>query len=408
MKVLQVNTSYKYGGSTGRIVYDLKQTMNEQGIKNYVAFGYEYSQTNDLDTLKMQSIPYLKYSILKTRLLGRHGFYNIRSTKRLLEYIEKINPDVIHLHNLHNHYINVEILFNYIKSKNIPILWTLHDCWAFTGWCAYFDYIGCRKWQSSCHHCPSLRDYPYTWFFDRSQSNFKRKKQAFCGVDNLTIVTPSLWLSNLVTKSFLKNYPIKVINNGVDLNIFRPLASRSEVKERLGLKGKKMILAIAMHFAKRKGVEFLLQLPEILKEDEYLVLVGLDEHERKLFSRRNCVCILRTSNVEELVELYSAADVFVNPTLEDNFPTTNIEALACGTPVVTFNTGGSIESIDRNTGFITKYNCVEDLYKCIQDIFSNKKMYQTTCRNRSVNLYDKKSLYNQYIELYKKLSSNHD
>ena len=198
MRILQINTVYKNGGSTGRIVYDLSEVMRCEDIESFIAFGYEYSKTNDPNTYKIESIPILKFNILKTRVLGKHGFYNQGVTKNLIKWIVNLKPDIIHLHNLHNHYINIELLFDYIKKSNIPVVWTLHDCWSFTGWCVHFENVGCDKWKSGCHHCPSLKDYPFTWFFDRSKEIYRDKIRIFKGVKNLTIVTPSQWLANLV------------------------------------------------------------------------------------------------------------------------------------------------------------------------------------------------------------------
>ncbi|MCD8291870.1 MAG: glycosyltransferase, partial [Prevotella sp.] len=395
MRILQINTTYKNGGSTGRIAYDLKNTIENNGMEAYVAFGFEYVKTNDDNTFKLECIPELKWNILKTRIFARHGFYNINSTKRLLNYIDRIKPDIIHLHNIHNHYVNVEMLFDYIKKHNIPVVWTLHDCWSFTGWCAYFDYANCDRWKTLCHDCPCNHDYPFTWFFDRSSENYEKKKTVFNGVKNLTIVTPSEWLSNLVKQSYLKNYPVKVINNGVDISVFKPLESK--IKEELNISGKKMILAMGMTLNKRKGIEYLMKLRKELNDDERLVLVGVKASDKSKIETDKCICMERTSNIQRLVELYSAADVFINPTLEDNFPTTNIEALSCGTPVVTFNTGGSVESVDESTGHIVEKGNLKSLLDSIRYVCDKGKIfYSDNCRTKAVKLYNKYTQYGKY------------
>lgn len=398
LKVLQINTFYQFG-STGRIVRDLKILCEQQSIEAYAAFGSEIDN-GDRNILCLQSILRRKLNILRTRLFGCHGFYNEEETKRLIKWIEDTRPDVIHLHNIHNHFVHVGRLFEYIKEHDIPVIWTLHDCWPFTGHCAYFDYVHCDKWKVGCHHCPSLREYPPTWFFDRTDKNYKLKKNTFIEVKNLTLVTPSRWLADLTRESFLKDYPVEVINNGVDVNVFRP--TENDIKEQLGISGKKMLLAMATTFDRRKGTECLSQLPKLLNDDEVLVLVGLAEDQKKVFSQERCIGLGRTNNVKELAAYYSAADVFINPTLEDNFPTTNIEALACGTPVVTFRTGGSPESVDDSVGCVVeKGNLQAMLQSCREIISRGKDFYSTNCVVKARRLYNKDIQYMKYIELYK-------
>jgi glycosyltransferase involved in cell wall biosynthesis len=408
MKVLQINTVYKNGGSTGRIVYDLHNLCNRHNIDSYVAYGYEFVPLQDSqyeNTYKMCSLLEMQWSKLQTRILGQHGFYNTNQTRRLINWVEQIKPDIIHLHNLHNHYLNVAILFDYLKKNDIPVIWTLHDCWSFTGWCAYFDYVDCNKWKTGCHNCPALNEYPYTWFFDRSKSNYLIKKELFNGVNNLTLVPPSEWLGALTRDSFLKNYPVKVINNGVDTDIFKPL--ETQIKQHLGIEGKKMILAVAAGLSRRKGGEFLLSLPEMLNDDEVLVLLGVTEKQLKELPKEKCIGITYTNSTAELAEIYSAADVFVNPTLEDNFPTTNIEALACGTPVITFNTGGSVEVIEDSTGFVVEQGDMEAMLWAIRKILrKGKSDYSKRCSQKALTAYNKDEQYMKYIQLYRQVLSN--
>lgn len=403
MKILQINTVYKNGGSTGRIVFDLKQTIGKNGNEAFVAFGYEYSKTDDENTYMMERIPELKLSILQTRLFAEHGFYNQSQTKKLLKWIDTIKPDVIHIHNLHNHYMNVELLFDYIKEHNIPVVWTLHDCWSFTGWCAYFDYADCDKWKTVCHDCPNIHGYPYTWFFDKSKKNYGRKKKCFCGVENLTIVTPCEWLKMLVQESYLNNYPVKVINNGIDIDIFKPTSS--DFRRNHGLEYKKMILAVMMSASKRKGIDIIYDLANKINiDEEAIVIVGLKEDEIVKLPQ-GTMGITRTSNVKELAEIYSAADVFINPTLEDNFPTTNLEALACGTPLATFYTGGSPESVDEHTGIVAAEKNADVLLEAIRAIYSNgKEYYSYYCRKKAEELYSKELFAAKYMKLYREIS----
>lgn len=402
MKILQLNTVYLNGGSTGRIVYDLQKIHERNGIDSYVAYGYKTSNNIVDNTMCLQGWWRRKWNILKTRLFASHGFYNVTETKRLIKYMDEVKPDIIHLHNIHNHYVNVEMLFVYIKKLKIPVVWTLHDCWPFTGWCAYFDYVHCNKWATGCHHCPSKKDYPFTWFFDKSESNYQKKKEVFSGVKNLTLVTPSRWLADLTRESFLREYPVMVINNGTDTEVFRPM--NTDLKERLGITGKKMILAIAAKLAKRKGADYLLQIPSKLNDDEVLVMLGLTDEQVQSLPKEKCIGITYTNSVQELSEYYSAADVFINPTLEDNFPTTNIESLACGTPIVTFKTGGSIEVIDENTGYVVEQGDLVSLLDSMRIILSKgKDSCCSYCRNKAVELYEKEKQYLKYIDLYKRI-----
>lgn len=397
MKVLQINTVYKNGGSTGRIVYDISQLLKKEGIESYVGFGYEYQKTDDAGTFRMESIPELKWSILKTRIFARHGFYNKRQTKKLIRWIDAIQPDIIHLHNLHNHYLNVEILFNYLKKKDIPVVWTLHDCWPFTGWCAYFDYSGCDRWKTGCGNCPSLHDYPKTLFWDRSADNFHDKKRIFTGVNNLTIVTPSEWLHDLAKQSFLGNYNMKVINNGVDLTRFWPGDSLKTHS------GSFKILGVADKWGRRKGLKYFLELRDRLPKEEYgITLIGLSE-EQIAHLPEGIVGVRRTDSVEELAEYYRNADVFVNPTLEDNFPTTNLEALACGTPVITFETGGSPETLTEKTGIAVKKGNIDELEAAIRSL-KEHPLTSRDCCERAAKRFDKYSKYREYITLYKELA----
>lgn len=408
IKVLQINTVYKNGGSTGRIVYDLKSIGEKNNIMMYVAYGYEYSKLLEEDyikTKKLEGILELKWNILKTRLFAHHGFYNLRATRRLIRYMDEIKPDIIHLHNIHNHYVNIAMLFDYIKKHNIPVIWTLHDCWSFTGWCAYFDLAKCDKWKSGCKgECRCLHDYPFTWFFNRSQQNFLDKKRTFCGVKDLTLITPSQWLADLTRESFLNDYPVEVINNGVDTDIFKPKTDNN-IRSKYGVpQTTKVILALMSGFNKRKGAEYLLKLPDLLSDNECLVIVGISNRQKKMLPRKHCIGITRTDNVNDLASIYSTADVFINPTLEDNFPTTNIESLACGTPVITFRTGGSIESVDDTTGLIVSQGNLNELLISIRSIISKGKgEYKDACIEKAKVQYNKAKQYQKYIELYQQI-----
>lgn len=396
MKVVQINSVCGVG-STGRIAVDISKKLNDEGIENYIFYGtgqsdYEYG-------IKFGGTLNLRTHQLGTRLLGKHGFYSRKATKKLIEKIKNIDPDIIHLHNIHGHYLNVEVLFEYLASSNKKVIWTLHDCWSFTGHCAYYDYVNCNKWQTECNNCPALREYPRSLIFDRSRESFKDKKRIFNSVEDLTLVTPSRWLAEETKKSFLSKYPVQVINNGIDLSNFKP--SRGDFREKHGIEEKFIILGVAGVWERRKGLDYFLELAKKAKEDEVIVLVGLSQEQQNKLSK-NIIGISRTNSVKELAEIYTTADVFVNPTLEDNFPTTNLEALACGTPVITFDTGGSPECIDNQTGIVVEKGNLDNLLNAI-DIVKNKgkEKYKKACIDRAKELYDKQNKFLEYIQLYK-------
>lgn len=343
MKVLMINSVCGIG-STGRICTDIADELTENGHECKIAFGrkaaperyrkYAYRITSDGG---------VKINALKARLFDNEGFNAAGATKKLISFIEKYNPDVIHLHNLHGYYLNVEVLFDYLKKADKKVIWTLHDCWAFTGHCAYFDYPECDKWRENCGNCGRLNDYPKA-ITDKAKRNLAKKKEIFRGVKNLTVVTPSKWLAGLAKQSFLGEYLVEVINNGIDTAVFRP--TESNFKEKNGLSGKKIILGVANVWDARKGLGDFISLSKKISDDYRIVLVGLDEKQLGMLPE-NILGITRTSSAKELAEIYTAADVLFNPTYEDNYPTVNLEAQACGTPVVTYDTGGSGESVPK-------------------------------------------------------------
>ena len=338
MKILQINSFSN--GSTGKIMMSIHKKLLENGHESYVVWGRGRKSKNEHEIYLNDKIgTYLH--VLYSRITGKNGFSSALSTKRLLKTLDDLKPDIIHLHNIHGYYINIDLLFHYLKENNIKVIWTLHDCWSFTGQCAYFDMANCNKWQKSCYNCPQLKSYPKS-FKDNSIWNYKKKKELFNGL-NLTLVTPSKWLSNLVRKSYLKNYDVIVINNGIDTNIFKP--TTSNFRKNHNILNKKVILGIANVWDKRKGLDDFLKLSKVLNTDYVIVLIGLSKKQIELLPN-NIIGITRTENQQELVEIYSTSDILFNPTYEDNYPTVNLEAIACGTPVLSYDTGGSIEFTD--------------------------------------------------------------
>lgn len=398
MKILQINSVCGVG-STGRIATDLYKVLEEQGHECKIAYGRGTAQ-EEINSIRIGSNLDNYMHVFKTRVFDKHGFASVNATKKFIDEVKEYDPDIIHLHNIHGYYINIEILFNYLKKANKPIVWTMHDCWAFTGHCAYFDYIGCNKWKSKCSNCKQKKVYPNSKLLDNSMWNYEKKKALFTSVKNMTIVTPSEWLAELVKESFLGKFDVRVINNGIDIQTFKP--TKNDFKKQYGLEDKFIVLGVASDWTERKGLKYFLKMQQILDHKYKIVLVGVDEKQSKKISKEILV-IPKTKNVNELIDIYSAADIFVNPTLEDNFPTTNIEAIACGTPVITFKTGGSIESIDEKTGIVTKNKSEKDIISSIYKL-NNKEKYKINCRNRAEKLYDKNKKFKEYIYLYDEIN----
>lgn len=394
MKILQINSVCGVG-STGRITTDLYKVLEEQGHECKIAYGRGVAPEG-IDSIKIGSNLDNYTHVFKTRVFDKHGFGSVNATKKFIKEVKEYDPDIIHLHNIHGYYINIEILFNYLKEANKPVVWTLHDCWAFTGHCSHFDYVGCDKWKNGCNDCIQKNEYPSSKVIDNSKFNYEKKKELFTSVKNMTIVTPSKWLANLVKESFLGKYPVEVINNGIDLDVFKP--TKSKFRRIYNLQDKFIVLGVASVWTERKGLKYFIELSEKLSDDYKIVLVGITEKQRKEISKK-ILAITKTNNVKELAEIYTASDVFLNPTLEDTFPTTNLEALSCGTPIITFNTGGSIESVNDKCGLIVKKESKEKLIRGIQKIKLNNN-YKEECINES-RKYNKLDRYNEYISLYK-------
>lgn len=401
MKIVQINSVCNLG-STGRIAEGIGEQVVKFGGESYIAYGRNSNHSKFSKELKIGNSIDIYTHVLLSRITDRIGFFSKKATKNIINQLKTIKPDIIHIHNLHGYYINIEILFEYIKEAKIPIIWTLHDCWAFTGHCAYYEYVNCEKWKKQCYDCPQINQYPKS-FYDNSTKNFLDKKKIFTSVNDINFVPVSNWIERELSKSFFSGYPKKVIHNGIDLDIFKPLNSTEKIKKIYNIKDEKIILGVANVWDERKGLKYFLELSELLSENYKLILVGLNESQLKSLPN-NIIGIKKTENINQLVELYSVASVYVNPTLEDNFPTTNIESLACGTPVITFPSGGSPEIIDSGTGIVTKNKTAKDLSRCINEILLNsKESYTQKCRSRAEKLYNKNDNFLKYIKIYKEI-----
>lgn len=399
-KLLQINVVANWG-STGKIAEQIGLQVMEKGWESYITWRrYMNPSKSNLICVGTKFELYLHGGI---SLLDRHGLGSVRATSALVRKVKAIEPDIIHLHVVHDYFINYPILFKFLKSYGKPVVWTFHDCWAFTGHCAYFEAEGCLKWQTRCEHCENLKKYPKA-FLDHSKKNFNLKKELFTQVPNMTIVPVSDWLGNLVQQSFLKDYPMKVIHNGINTEVFRPLQNDA-IREKYGIdKDKHILLGLSSLWEPRKGLKDFFKLNNLIDREQYqIVLVGLNVKQISDLPE-GIIGIARTDNVNELVALYSEATLFLNPTYEDNFPTINIESLACGTPVVTYKTGGSIEAVDDKTGFIIEQGDIEGLYDCAKTVVAKgKNSYTDACRHRALENFDAGKCYMQYIDLYEEL-----
>ena len=396
-KVVMINTVLY--GSTGNIVRQLKTLAEENGMEAYTVSAYSRKSTMKYGVNDIVIGHYIdRYlHIWLSRVTGLSGTFSVISTLELIRKLKRIKPDVIHLHNLHNAYINLPILFRYIKKNDIKVIWTLHDCWAFTGRCPYFDMLGCEKWKAGCSNCPYPHEYYPIAYRDGSGRMWKIKKDAFTGVKDMILVTPSKWLAGLVRESFLKEYPVITINNGIDLEVFRPI--KNHLFEEITASGKYIVLGLAMDWNKRKGLDVIVDLSSRLNDKYQILMVGTDDKLAEELSKYNIMCINRTGSQQELAEIYTASDVFINPTREDNFPTVNLEALACGTPVITFDTGGSPESLDEKCGIIVSKEDVDGLVRSIIRICENEEFSSKDCIKRAHN-YDKYEKFKEYIKMY--------
>lgn len=397
MKVLQIN-SVCGRGSTGRIAADLADVLKAQGHACKIAYGRETVPEKYRDiAVRIGTDWDVRLHGVETRLFDTHGFGSRRATARFLDWVRDYDPDVIHLHNIHGYYLNAELLFAYLKRAGKPVVWTLHDCWAFTGHCAYFTAAGCEKWRTHCGGpCPQKREYPQCLGPGQSRRNFRRKRDSFTGVPSLTIVTPSHWLAGLVRESCLREYPVRVIPNGIDLQVFRPTGS--DFRERHSLEGKKILLGVASVWDERKGLRDFVELSGMLDSRYQIVLVGLSEAQLQSLPP-NILGIRKTADTKELAEIYSAADVFLNPTHEDNFPTTNLEALACGTPVITYRTGGSPEAVDGSCGFVVECS-PPNILSALGQVPNGSE----ACLARAKQ-YDKQHRFLEYLDLYQSLQA---
>ncbi len=384
-KLLQINSTSNWG-STGKIAEQIGLKAKEAGWESWIAYGRS-ANPSQLNIIKVGNMFSVYEHFAENRLLDREGLASLIETKKLIRKIEVIKPNVVQLHNIHDHWLNYKILFEYLNKTDIKVVWTFHDCWAFTGHCYHFVEYNCFQWQIECKKCPSNN-----CLIKRTNRNFNLKKSLFTRNKNLIIVPCSDWMGDFVKQSFLKDKQIKVIHNGVDLNTFKPFPSAKTND------GKFRIIAISNVWLPYKGIYDIFKLREMLSDEYDITIVGLSYKQMKN-TPANIRGIQRTQNVHELVRLYNEADVLINPTYADTFPTINLEALACGTPVITYRTGGSPEAVDDKTGVVVPQGDIEALADAIREMRVNR-LSSIDCRKRAVQHFDKNKCFEEYVKLY--------
>ena len=400
MRVFQLN-AFCGVKSTGRIASEIAKLVAEDGGECRIGYGVPgISDDSQPYAYRIGTPVSRKFHAVIRKLFDAEGYGSFWATRKLIQDLNAFRPDLIHLHNIHGCYLNFGLLFRYLSKAEIPVVWTLHDCWPFTGHCAYFDYSGCQKWQHECSHCPQQRNYPVCIGLDGSRRNHRNKKKWFSKLKNLTFVAPCQWMTKPLAASFMGKYPVRVIVNGVNLDVFHPV--ESQLRSQYHLEDKKVCLAVASEWDERKGLTYIIQAAEKLDDSYRFVVIGLESEQIRLLPS-NVIGLERTSSTEELAAWYTTADCFVNPTLEDNMPMVNLEALACGTPVVVFETGGCPEAIDPSCGIVVKQGHLDEFCRAIQTLCEQKEMGDC-CLNRAKH-FDCKATFQSYLELYKEICS---
>lgn len=402
-KLFQINVTLNVG-STGRIVEQIGSLAVSQGWEVWIAHGPRFINKSEHNTYQICTLLEEKIHGVKSRLFDDYGLGCTSATKKLVKKIQEVKPDIIHLHNIHGYFLNYKVLFEYLRKIDIPVVWTLHDCWTFTGHCAHFEVHKCYRWKEGCKHCKWPKAYPQCYGISQSKRNFDLKESLFTSVRKLTLVPVSKWQENFLKESFFANKPnvaVKTIWNGVDINFFIPQNNaRQSICDKYKIKSAYIVLGVANRWTKSKGFDDILDLRRKLSMNYTIVLLGVTEKQISLLPE-GIVGITRTESQKEMGYIYSAADVYINPTYSDTFPTVNLEALACGIPVITYKTGGSPEAVGEGTGIVLDKGDVNGLNEYIIEICTKgKAAFNDICRKRAEHLYDQRNTFQAYMDLY--------
>ena len=409
-RLLQINPVLRTNTSTGRIVREIGELAKEAGWESYVAYSRGRDGLNlpcNLIKVPVGSRLSVAWHGVLTRLFDRHGEGSRLATRRFIKDIERINPDIIHIHNVHGYFLNYRMFLEWLSRCGKPVVWTVHDCWMYTGHCYYYTAVGCDRWETLCHHCPQRKEFPRSIFFDRSSQAYRNKSVAFTSIPRnlLTVVPVSGWLRDEMSRSFMKDCRFKVIRNGIDLSVFRP-ADATAVRREYALGERHVILGVASIWSREKGLDdFAALAGKIDGASEVIVLVGVSDEQKKSLPG-GIICIRRTSDVHQLAALYSSATAFVNPTWQDNYPTVNLEAISCGTPVVTYRTGGSPESVvEGETGTVVERGNVNGLLEAVRAFEkADREALRRRCREYAEANFDKQERYREYLKLYEDIA----
>jgi len=399
-RVLLVNT-VAGKGSVGRLVTGLSDSLKERGAETLIAYG-RWEAPAGQNVYRIGSDIDVGIHGVLSRITDRHGLYSSAATRALIKKIKEFSPDIIHLHNVHGYYVNYELLFSWLKNEYAGkeghrIIWTLHDCWSFTGHCVHFEYAGCERWRCCCHNCPEKGQYPASLFLDNSKGNYRKKQQSFTGIKDLTLVTPSEWLKEQLKGSFLREYPVKCVPTGIDLDTFKKRAS--SIREKYGIGDKPLLLGAANPWRERKGFDDFLKLSEALGDKAVIAMIGLKGAEVKRVSAYvNIIPVKKTDSIEKMAEWYSASDIYVNLTYEDTFPTTNLEAMACGTPVITYRAGGSPEALTPECGIVTEVGDIAGVIKAAGELLKKDTGETERACRQQAEKYGRAQRFGQYID----------
>lgn len=403
--LLQINTVVN-SGSTGRIAEEIGQTAMAAGWRSIIAYGRN-PRPSKSELVRIGNDWDVRFHGLRSRIFDDHGFGSRKSTEAFIREAEKFSPDIVHLHNIHGYYLNIEVLFKWLARSGVPVVWTLHDCWSFTGHCTHFTLAGCERWKSGCFACPQTRSYPASYVFDRSRKNWEQKRELFSSVKNLTLVPVSDWLAKLTRESFLGDKPVVRIHNGTDTETFSPKArtETAAVRVKYGIGNRTMLLGVASIWGERKGLHHYIDLAKkIERSTTAVVMVGVSEDLKKKLPK-NIIAIPRTESVAELAALYSAADVVLNLSYEETFGMTTAEGFACGTPGIVFRSTATPELVSPETGFVVAPGDIDGVISAIEKIRSRgKSAFAAACRSRALALFRKEDRFAEYLRLYEEVS----